>query len=587
MATLLAFFISKPKQQRYQMLKINPHISLFITLIFLSSNDFAQNINGEKIIVGRESITVINFPDKVLNINFSDDNAYDFYVPKRREDKSISIQFNKEKKSGPNTGLLVNEGGRSHMFRLIFDSTYNINDDSRPPLWYDHSNLKALKAFVQKQKDVEKLSAEEQDLAQKQQEKEAAEERKKQAVIAQKQAEEDAALKAKEIEKQRQQQDERQKQSAAEIAKAKKDAEAKEKELRQAAEKESAAKKQAEQKAKQDAENLAKQKAEDQKQLEALKEKQKAEALAREEALKKIKVQKDAEALAKAQKEKELKEQKAAEALAKAQQEAEERKRLQEEKLAKQKALEAEKRRKAEEELAKKEAEKQAAAERLAKLEEERIEKEKQKAYSEVGLWQRYGKKGIDLYNFPREQVNTVISDFYIVNDTLRNYRISDSLLNTDIPNKVNIAANDPINKGVNIVLENIYFKDIYTYYKLKVDNTTDEDFLMGKTYMYWYDANEKSKQIIKSSYMTYINFFPLIRPKSTQYVVFVTRSPNMLDDESLVLFVDERRKEKGTTGIVIPGAVYNKELSRYQNSLKTTNSKENTKSPEKKKKKK
>jgi septin family protein len=201
------------------MIKIKPYLALFIIYISLSNYLLAQNINGEKIIVGRESITVINFPDKVLNINFSDDDAYDYYIPKRREEKSISIQFNKEKKSGPNTGLLVNEGGRSHMFRLIYDSTYNINDDTRPPLWYDHSNLKGLKAFVQKQKELEKLTAEEQEKALKQQEKEAAEDRKKEVLAAQKQAEAEAAQKAKDLEKQRKEQEEKQKQSAAEIAK--------------------------------------------------------------------------------------------------------------------------------------------------------------------------------------------------------------------------------------------------------------------------------------------------------------------------------------------------------------------------------
>ncbi len=568
------------------MLQHKIHIPLVLLLIFLGSTCFAQNINGEKIIVGKESITVINFPDKVVNINFSDDAAYEYYIPKRREEKSISIQFNKEKKTGPNTNLLVNEGGRSHMFRLIFDSTYNINDDSRPPLWYDHSNLKALKAFVQKQKELEKLSEDQRAAAQKQQEAEAAEQRKQEVAEARKKAEEDAALKAKELEKARSQQEEQQKQSAAEIAKAKKEADEKEKQLKAIAKKEADAKKIADAKAKKDADQLAKQKAEEEKRLADLKEKQNTEALAREEELKKLRAKNDADAIAKAQKEKEQNEQKAAAALAKAEQEAREKHRLQEENLAKQRAVEEEKARKAAEETARKEAEKKAAAERLAKLEQDRKQREQEKAYSEAGLWQRYGKKGVDLYNFPREQVPTVVAEFYLITDTLRNYRISDSLMHTDIADKVNIKASEPINKGVNITLENIYFNQIYTYYKLKVDNTTAEDFLMGPTYIYWYDADEKAKQVIKSSYITYIGFFPLVRPHTTQYVIFVTRSPNMTDDESLVLFVDERRKDKGTTSIVIPGSTYNKELARYQNTIKGTKVKETKNSAGKKKKK-
>ncbi len=331
---------------------------------------------------------------------------------------------------------------------------------------------------------------------------------------------------------------------------------------------------------------MAKQKAEEEKRLADLKEKQNTEALAREEELKKLRAKNDADAIAKAQKEKEQNEQKAAAALAKAEQEAREKHRLQEENLAKQRAVEEEKARKAAEETARKEAEKKAAAERLAKLEQDRKQREQEKAYSEAGLWQRYGKKGVDLYNFPREQVPTVVAEFYLITDTLRNYRISDSLMHTDIADKVNIKASEPINKGVNITLENIYFNQIYTYYKLKVDNTTAEDFLMGPTYIYWYDADEKAKQVIKSSYITYIGFFPLVRPHTTQYVIFVTRSPNMTDDESLVLFVDERRKDKGTTSIVIPGSTYNKELARYQNTIKGTKVKETKNSAGKKKKK-
>ena len=100
----------------------------------------------------QESITIINF-QKVLNINFLM-TQHTIIISKRREERSISLQFNKEQVTAPNTSLLVNEGGRSHMFRVVFDSTYNINDDSRPPLWYDHSNLKELKTFVQKQKEL-------------------------------------------------------------------------------------------------------------------------------------------------------------------------------------------------------------------------------------------------------------------------------------------------------------------------------------------------------------------------------------------------------------------------------------------------
>ncbi|WP_018628354.1 hypothetical protein [Niabella aurantiaca] len=515
---------------------------------FYHAHASSQNINGEKIIVGRESITIINFPDKVVNINFSDEAAYDYYVPKRREEKSISIQFNKEKESGPTTGLLVNEGGRSHMFRLLFDSSYDINDDSRPPLWYDHSNLKELKAFVKDQKEQTETASGDELAKEKQRQKEAGASRRAEALAAQQKAEEDAVAKAPAASSGENAAEQQQKKAA--LEEARREAREQERQLELASEKAAAAQKAADEQARKEAEALAQQKMQDEK------------------------------------RQKELKEKKDAEALAKAQQEAQEKEKRRQALLAKKRKEEEEKHKKIVEELAKKEAARKEAQERLAKLEAENKKKAADKAYSEAGLWQRYGKKGIDLYNFPRNQVPTVNSDFYVVRDTLRNFRIADSLLHTDIADKLNIIADKPVNKAVTISLENIVFKDVHTYYKLKIANNTDEDFLMGRTYMYWYDAAEQAKMMVKGSYVTYIGFFPLVRPHTVQYVVFVTRSPNVTDKESLVLFVDERRKDKGTASIVITGAAYNGELARVQTTVgAAVSSKRERSDPEIKKK--
>ncbi|WP_460686411.1 hypothetical protein, partial [Niabella aquatica] len=211
-------------------------ILLWVLITILPCVLYAQNINGERILVGKESITIINFPDRVLNINFSDDGAYDYYIPKRREEKSISLQFNKEKENAPNTALLVNEGGRSHMFRIVFDSTYNINDDSRPPLWYDHSSLKELKAFVQRQKELIAKDNDEAAIArldkeQEQERKREMDAKKAEAMVIQKKKEAEAVQKAKEAEKQQKQEEIKLKEETASLAKAKKDAEEKEKQL--------------------------------------------------------------------------------------------------------------------------------------------------------------------------------------------------------------------------------------------------------------------------------------------------------------------------------------------------------------------
>ncbi|MCH5720973.1 hypothetical protein [Niabella hibiscisoli] len=147
-------------------------------------------------------------------------------------------------------------------------------------------------------------------------------------------------------------------------------------------------------------------------------------------------------------------------------------------------------------------------------------------------------------------------------------------MIRSSAPNKINITADKIVNGGVKMTLENIAFKDVHTYYKVKVENETNEDFLLGRTYMYWYDKNEKAKMIIKGSYLTYISFYPIIRPHTSQYIVFATRSPNVVEDESLVLFVDDRRKEKGGTSIVVPGKYYVSELAKVQSSVKSAASK-------------
>lgn len=503
----------------------------------------AQNINGEQVIVGKESITIINFPDKVLNINFSDDAAYDFYIPKRREEKSISLQFNKyQQDAPPNTNLLVNEGGRSHMFRILFDSTYNINDDSRPPLWYEHSDLKALRAFVARQKELMDNPDETQARQQAALQQQEAAERKAAYVAAQEQREAALAAKEKQLEKQRKEEETAQKEQAAAIAKAKRDAEEKDRQLQLAAAKEAREKAAAEEKARKEAAALAKQKAENDRQLQLLEEK--------------------------AQQDK-----KAAEALAKAKIDAEKKQRLQEEQLARQQQEAEQKRQLALAALAKKEAEQKAAKERLEQLEAERKEREANKAYSEAGLWQRYGKFGINLYDVPREHMGTVISNFYIAKDTLMHAQVADSLILAGTSN-LNIRASAPINKGVDITLQQMFFKDVFTYYRLKIENTTNEDFLMGKTYLYWYDEKQKPIKMIKSSYITNVTRFPLIRPGSSQEVVFVTRSPNIIDGESLVLYIDERRKEKGGTSIVIESSTYINELKKVQHDIKTVKTK-------------
>ncbi len=232
-----------------------------------------------------------------------------------------------------------------------------------------------------------------------------------------------------------------------------------------------------------------------------------------------------------------------------------------------------EKERKAEEdrlkkiELARIEAEKQEkiAAEKKAALEKLEKEKEQQKIerqYSEIGLWERYGSKGIILHEMPTEQYKLNNTDFYLANDTLKNYNVAQKIINTETKIPLNLKSNE-FADGVMFNLEEIVFEGFNTYYKIKIDNKSKDDFLMGPIAMYWYNADKSPKMPVFCSYVTYIGFFPLVRPNTSQTIVYVTRTINMQKGEDLMLNIKERRAEKGYGYTMISDKIYNQELDK------------------------
>lgn len=570
-----------------------------------------QNLNGQKIMVGADAPAFIIFNDEVVNAEFNTTDGAKFYNCKVRNNKSMSITFKGDEKSLPdNIGLTVQEGKRNHYFIIAFNKNYDINKD--PSLWYDYSNLKDLKKYVQKQsttnkEELAKLEAEEKADAAK------SEAAREQAVAnSKKQQEADAAKRDAELKEAEKKEALKQQEMDAKLAKAKEEEKKKAEERKKA---EDIARRNEEERKRIEAmlkeEDEQKKKTEEQARLKEAADKKKADDLAKAKAEQE---RKDAEAAAKKKQEEEKKlaeqlakmkeadrlkaeaaakakaeqEQKEAEAAAKKKQEQErlkaeadakaEAKRKEEEKkkadaLAKAEAarkeqerlkLEAADKAKAEEE--RKQKEHEAALAKLKQLEEEKEKQKQEKAYSRIGLWERYGSKGINIFDMPEKQPAYVNADFYLTSDTLRNYTNSQKLLQEKA--LMNIPSQKTVNGGVSIALENIMFSGPNAYFKVKISNKSKEDFLMGAALVRWYNADETYRKPLRLSYITYIQSFPILPPGQETYIVLVTRDANIQDSDMININIGERRKEKENLDIVFDGTVYNKERNKIEKKI-------------------
>lgn len=211
---------------------------------------------------------------------------------------------------------------------------------------------------------------------------------------------------------------------------------------------------------------------------------------------------------------------------------------------------------KAEEERKKKEHEEALAL--LKKIEEEKEKAKREKAYSRAGLWERYGSKGINVFDPPKMQMDYWNADCYLMKDTIKNYTYSMDLINK--PANLNITSEKTVNGGVSLTLENIAFSEANAYFKIKVSNKSKDDFLMGATMVYWYNENGTPKKILKLSYMTYLQMMPIVPPGQEQHIVLVIRNASIQDNELININISERRPEKEKLDIVLEGKVYNKE---------------------------
>ncbi|MDF2383720.1 hypothetical protein JMG10_19725 [Nostoc ellipsosporum NOK] len=572
-------------------------------LLFAYLPSAAQNLNGQRITVGADAPAFLIFNDEVVNAEFSTPEGTRLYSCKVRNNKSMSLTYKGDARQVPeNIGLTVQEGKRNHYFIISFNKDYDINRD--PSLWYDYSNLKELKKIAQRlsttnKDDLAKLEQEEKEQAKKEEEK-----RQADVAKAQQTREQEADRIRRELKEMEKKDSKEQQELETKLIKAKEDEQKRNEEKKKAADEakqkeaerlkieallkqetdqhkkdeETARKKQEEDRKKAElkaaeekkaAELAARKKAEDDKkraeEIARLKEADRIKAEAelkrkQEEDRKKAELQAQAEAKRKAEEEKkqqEIARKKQEEDARRAQAEA---KRKEEERLLREAADKA----RLEEERRKKEHEEALA--RLKALEEEKERQRQEKAYTRAGLWERYGSKGINIFDIPDKQPQYVNSDFYLTTDTLRNYQYSMELLKA-APNLA-INSQETVNGGVSMTLENIAFSGPNAYFRIHINNKSKEDFLMGAALVRWYNADETYRKPLRCSYVTFIQSFPIVRPGQDTRIVVVIRDANIQDGDILNINIGERRPDRKNMDIVFDGKVYNKERMKIEKKL-------------------
>lgn len=566
------------------------YIYFVLVFCFYMQNTAAQNIVGYKILVAADAPAFIAFPSEVDNARWDNNEMNEYFKFSTRNENTMQISYNGKKDPPLNgTGFSVIQGKNTHIFTLVFKKDYDINKD--PVLYYDFSDKTKLKQAIelaQQQSGQQGTPGDQTALTSAQTtttDKEAAKEEK--ARLAKQQQEEEQHRKELALQQQ-QKKKELDAQQKAEAAKAAQTEKAKEAEIARA-KAEAQRIEQEQQKAKEQEAALAKANAaaEKKKQAEALQQKKEKEAedkrLAQEaerqkqldkQEADKVKVARETAAREEAER-KRIAAREEKERLAKEKQEQEETERQRKAALARQ---EAEDRQKAREE----------AEARLAALQQEKEDARRNARYTMAGLWNRYGKNGINLYEIPPEQNSYNNTDFYVAKDTLTNFENSNTFL-AESP-RLDIKAES--SKGVTATLQSISFKGPIAYYRIQIQNNNTEDYLVGVNNLAWYNPDGSARRFLKCSYLTHIGFFPLVKPGETRDYIYATRAANITEDDHLVLTISERRPDEPSFKILFDGAVYLKELNRVAIPLEVSgnrkhNTPDNTDKKEKKKKKK
>lgn len=587
-------------------------VVLFVVLLYAGALQ-AQELNGEVITISENMLTVLKFKSEIKACQFGTRKGYSFQT--RDNDNSVVI---KSTEANPqNTNLVITEGDRTHNFIVQYQKNVDIN---KVKLYYDYSNLKELKKYVEKQnssiqqpvialnnekrvavspapepesqqepepakESAKEKKAREKKEAQARKEKEKAEqdrmqrEAEEQERIAQetrKKAEQDAAKReeerlAREAAEQKRLREEEEKVRAIALKK-QQEKEAREKALAEAQARE------AERKAQQDAKRQAEQEKRDA-ELAALREKQKQKDLEEKQKaeLKRQEQELAAKELAaKKQREKE----EAAAALAekkRIEQARAEQLRIEKEKQAEEQRVLAEKKKKDKEEADRllalerqrlKEAELARKAEAEANAREQRKVDSVRKRYSHAGLYVAY--PGVALQDPPFGQ--KLGPDYFLQTETAANKAYAETLMTPEAGSLVRAEPQD----DVHITLQSIGFSGVNAFYLIRIENTGSSDFLTGQTTVAWYKYRDSSGVYLLPAYLGSKSIahdsvyrqavkeyaFPVIPPGQSALYVIATRAVNTTDQGQFAIQIQDRSKKK-EYALYFSGKVYNAEMNR------------------------
>ena len=113
---------------------------------------------------------------------------------------------------------------------------------------------------------------------------------------------------------------------------------------------------------------------------------------------------------------------------------------------------------------------------------------------------------------------------------------------------------------NVQLICQGISFRGSNAYFRLLIRNESEEDFLTGNMLLSWRQRASGGRLVPQRPVA--VSDFPIVLPGKEISIVYVTRRPNITDDEVLYFDLGDRLK-KARMQLVIPGKVYNEEKNR------------------------
>jgi hypothetical protein len=122
---------------------------------------------------------------------------------------------------------------------------------------------------------------------------------------------------------------------------------------------------------------------------------------------------------------------------------------------------------------------------------------------------------------------------------------------------RLNLKSNTVNN--VVATLEGITFRGVNAYLRVRIQNNSSGDFLVGKMLQTWYKDQGTGLNLTAA----YVTGFPIIEAGKEATIVYAAKAVNAFDDARLYFTIGDRLKEANVMEIPITGEIYNKEMMR------------------------